>query len=185
MAVSVTVAIFLRMRGSYLMSLNSSMILTAIFMWKLCHSVCVFTYLYKYLHKGPDHAQYRFRSSDGTIDEIVEYIDGRYLSSHEAAWRIMGYYTVYTNTPSGPDGGHQCEYNKGRARDYIVRLLQVHKGGRTHSCRNDATVNSFHLKQYYDGISGTIKQIHYHINTEQRTTRLQATQPVSRSCCRK
>jgi PIF1-like helicase len=52
----------------------------------------LFSYLYKYLHKGPDHTFYHIpRDEREHVDEIKDYIDGRYLSSNEAAWRIIGF----------------------------------------------------------------------------------------------
>jgi hypothetical protein len=39
---------------------------------------------FKYIHKGSDHATLEI---DG--DEIKPYIDGRYIGSPEAAWRIF------------------------------------------------------------------------------------------------
>ena len=63
-------------------------------------TVSVFTYLYKYLYKGPDHTHYRVRSQDdGPIDEIRDYVEGRYLSAHEAAWRILGFH-ITSKTPA-------------------------------------------------------------------------------------
>ena len=51
-------------------------------------------YIYKYLHKGHDRAFLKLKKnkqSDDikeTYDEISDYIDSRYLSPMEAAWRI-------------------------------------------------------------------------------------------------
>lgn len=52
-------------------------------------TVSVFTYLFKYLHKGPDHTWFHI-PNEGK-DEISDYVEGRYLSAHEAAWRILGF----------------------------------------------------------------------------------------------
>lgn len=55
-------------------------------------TVTVFMYLYKYLFKGPDHTLFRVRNQDSErIDEISDYVNGRYLSAPEAAWRIMNF----------------------------------------------------------------------------------------------
>jgi hypothetical protein len=55
-------------------------------------TVAVFMYLYKYLFKGPDHMYFRVQQdSDNTIDKVSDYVDGRYLSAPEAAWRILGF----------------------------------------------------------------------------------------------
>lgn len=59
-------------------------------------TVFVFMYLYKYLYKGPDHTFFHIQQPDTNdiphTDEIKDYVDGRYLSAHEAAWRILGYH---------------------------------------------------------------------------------------------
>lgn len=55
-------------------------------------TVTVFMYLYKYLFKGPDHAMFRVQNQPSeTVDEISDYVNGRYLSAPEAAWRILGF----------------------------------------------------------------------------------------------
>lgn len=56
-------------------------------------SIMSIKYLYKNLHKGHDRAFIKIKK-DGpnvdteTYDEIADYIDSRYLSPMEAAWRI-------------------------------------------------------------------------------------------------
>ena len=63
-------------------------------------TVSVFTYLYKYLYKGPDRTLFHIgRSDNETVDEIKDYIEARYLSAHEAAWRILGFH-ITSKTPS-------------------------------------------------------------------------------------
>lgn len=49
-------------------------------------------YLFKYIHKQPDSAHMEL-SSDGVLDtdEIRQYIDTRYVSPPEAAYRIFEY----------------------------------------------------------------------------------------------
>lgn len=51
----------------------------------------VFLYLYKYLYKGPDRTQFALLEDDSPRDEIDDYINGRYLSCTEAAYRILGF----------------------------------------------------------------------------------------------
>ena len=51
-------------------------------------------YIFKDLHKGCDKAfcqikQMKDQNNDEVIDEIAHYIDGRYVSSMEAAWRLQ------------------------------------------------------------------------------------------------
>ena len=43
-------------------------------------------YLYKYTYKGPDRAKL---SLDNPLDEIQRFMDARYLTAPEAAWRTF------------------------------------------------------------------------------------------------
>lgn len=52
-------------------------------------TAAVFSYLFKYLHKGPDEAWFSVRQDNE--DEIDEYVRGRYLSSTESSCRILGF----------------------------------------------------------------------------------------------
>ena len=63
-------------------------------------TVAVFTYLYKYLYKGPDRTQFQLNHTEHDhVDELKDYVEGRYLSAHEAAWRILGFH-ITSKTPS-------------------------------------------------------------------------------------
>ena len=63
-------------------------------------SVSIFTYLYKYLYKGPDHTSFHIPRQQGdVVDETKDYVEGRYLSTPEAAWRILGFH-ITSKTPS-------------------------------------------------------------------------------------
>jgi hypothetical protein len=62
----------------------------------------VFTYLYKYLYKGVDKTYYALplpTNENQAHNEIHDYIQARYLSSMECAWRIMGF-NITTKEPS-------------------------------------------------------------------------------------
>ena len=59
-------------------------------------SVWSYMYLYKYLHKGPDHSNFSIHAEDHPqINEAKDYEHGRYLSAGEASWRAMGYITSH------------------------------------------------------------------------------------------
>jgi hypothetical protein len=58
----------------------------------------VFTYLYKYLYKGPDIASFSIETEHETlpddppsVNEVTDYQKGRYLSAPESAWRLLGF----------------------------------------------------------------------------------------------
>ena len=71
----------------------------------ICFTVNVFMYLYKYLFKGPDRTLFNITSNE-FHDETADYIDARYLSASEAAWRIL-------------------EYNISR-KEPVVKVLSIH-----------------------------------------------------------
>lgn len=49
-----------------------------------CHSVKAIKYICKYIFKGNDMATLTYK-----YDEITRYLNGRYISSSEAMWRIL------------------------------------------------------------------------------------------------
>jgi len=53
-------------------------------------------YLYKYVYKGPDRCTVEL---GGHVDEIKDYVDARYVSPPEAAWRLFGF-DLYENKPA-------------------------------------------------------------------------------------
>ncbi|KAF3405665.1 ATP-dependent DNA helicase PIF1 [Penicillium rolfsii] len=68
----------------------------------VCSTATIFLYLFKYLFKGPDRARFGIRAlhdtrADGEeeqVDEFRDYMNARYLSSSEAAYRILNFHTV-------------------------------------------------------------------------------------------
>ncbi|XP_022032333.1 uncharacterized protein LOC110933417 [Helianthus annuus] len=66
-----------------------------------CNQVASIKYLFKYINKGPDMAEFGFvqNADEGQLedskDEIKEYYDCRYLSACEATWCIFAFYVHY------------------------------------------------------------------------------------------
>jgi hypothetical protein len=64
---------------------------------KVYNNICVVKYLFKYIYKGHDHATVEIschsdNATKGNVvetDEIKKYLDCRYVSASEAAWRIF------------------------------------------------------------------------------------------------
>ncbi|XP_021991783.1 uncharacterized protein LOC110888572 [Helianthus annuus] len=62
-----------------------------------CNQAASIKYLFKYINKGPDRAEFGFvpNADEGQLedgkDEIKEYYDCRYLSACEASWRIFAF----------------------------------------------------------------------------------------------
>jgi hypothetical protein len=57
---------------------------------EVCSSVQTVKYLHKYVFKGPDPG---VLDASGNIDEINQYLEGRYIAPQEAYWRIFGFTT--------------------------------------------------------------------------------------------
>ncbi|XP_066923007.1 uncharacterized protein, partial [Clytia hemisphaerica] len=55
-----------------------------------CTSIKAIQYLFKYIYKGHDQARIEI-VEEIEHDEIKQFIDARYVSAPEAAWRIFGY----------------------------------------------------------------------------------------------
>jgi hypothetical protein len=53
---------------------------------EVCASIKSVKYIHKYIYKGNDRATLEMT---GEVDEIKSYLDSRYISSTEAAWRIF------------------------------------------------------------------------------------------------
>ena len=58
-----------------------------------CHNVKAVKYLYKYIYKGHDESSVPINQNQSTPEhnEINEYVEGRYVSAPEAAWRIFAF----------------------------------------------------------------------------------------------
>ena len=60
-----------------------------------CATVQSMKYIFNYIHKGGDRAcckiQKNHEENEEVYDEIAQYIDGRYLSPMEAAWRLQSF----------------------------------------------------------------------------------------------
>ncbi|KAK6021322.1 hypothetical protein OSTOST_13005 [Ostertagia ostertagi] len=57
---------------------------------EICNSVSSVKYLHKYIYKGQDRA---VLEAGEDIDEISQYLEGRYISAQEACWRLLSFET--------------------------------------------------------------------------------------------
>ncbi|GBN33134.1 hypothetical protein AVEN_166455-1 [Araneus ventricosus] len=56
---------------------------------EVCSSIKSVKYLYKYVYKRHDAASIRFENENILVhDEILSFLDGRYVSAPEAMWRL-------------------------------------------------------------------------------------------------
>ena len=56
-----------------------------------CNSVKSIKYICKYVNKGGDQAVFGLEKENPSVDEVTNYQLGRYISSNEAIWRILGF----------------------------------------------------------------------------------------------
>ncbi|KIH44087.1 hypothetical protein ANCDUO_25899, partial [Ancylostoma duodenale] len=56
-----------------------------------CNSVKSIKYICKYVNKGSDMAVFRLENENGALDEIMQYLMGRYASSNEGVWHILSF----------------------------------------------------------------------------------------------
>ncbi|KIL69115.1 hypothetical protein M378DRAFT_43459, partial [Amanita muscaria Koide BX008] len=56
---------------------------------EVCATIKAVKYVHKYIYKGPDCATLELQ---GPVDEVKAYLDSRYVSSIEAAWRIFEFH---------------------------------------------------------------------------------------------
>ena len=56
-----------------------------------CNSVKSIKCICKYVNKDSDQAMFRLEKDGTTIDKVQRYVLGRYISSNEAVWRILGF----------------------------------------------------------------------------------------------
>jgi hypothetical protein len=56
-----------------------------------CHSVKSIKYICKYIKKGSDQAIFQLQNTAYILDEVQSFLLGRYISSNEAVWRILGF----------------------------------------------------------------------------------------------
>nr|PNR35485.1 hypothetical protein PHYPA_023385 [Physcomitrium patens] len=57
---------------------------------EICSSVKTVKYLHKYIFKGPDRGVVE---TDEVVDEIKDFLEGRYVAAQEACWRLFGFET--------------------------------------------------------------------------------------------
>ncbi|UYV81931.1 hypothetical protein LAZ67_21000181 [Cordylochernes scorpioides] len=56
-----------------------------------CASISAIKYICKYIYKGSDQSIFAVSSAQTESNEVLEYQHGRYISSNEAVWRILGF----------------------------------------------------------------------------------------------
>jgi hypothetical protein len=87
---------------------------------EIASSIGAVKYLYKYIYKGHDRTAMSIQQEEVMpVDEIQDYLDGRYVSASEACWRIFGF-DMHGNFPSVErlpvhiEDGQNINYNPAR-----------------------------------------------------------------------
>ena len=88
---------------------------------EMCTSVKSIKYICKYIHKGSDAAVFALENIDKN-DEVTRYQTGRYISTNEAAWRILDF-PIHEHHPPVEhlsvhlEGGQRIYYNRENIQD--------------------------------------------------------------------
>jgi hypothetical protein len=103
---------------------------------KICSSINVVKYLYKYIYKGPDGASYSVDKSDNghkvVIDEINRFKDARHVTPPEAAYRLYDF-SLYQMYPPVLQltvylpGMNMVAYNERNDLRYVINREQSQK----------------------------------------------------------
>lgn len=52
-----------------------------------CETVKAVKYIYKYIYKGPDQLAYQIKEKGQAVDEIIEYLNDRYMGDTKAGYQ--------------------------------------------------------------------------------------------------
>ncbi|UYV68898.1 hypothetical protein LAZ67_6001521, partial [Cordylochernes scorpioides] len=66
---------------------------------EFCNSVKSIKYICKYVNKGSDMAVFGLQNPNAPVNEIDQFQMGRYISSNEAVWRILGF-DIHERSPA-------------------------------------------------------------------------------------
>jgi hypothetical protein len=89
-----------------------------------CNSIKSIKYVCKYINKGSDMAIFELSYENKEKDEITQYQMGRYISSNEAVWRILGFsihgrYPAVVHLSVHLENGQRIYFTEENARDRI------------------------------------------------------------------
>ncbi|KAK8935509.1 hypothetical protein KSP39_PZI013684 [Platanthera zijinensis] len=99
---------------------------------EICSSIKSIKYLYKYIHKGPDSVAFQIQPFSDH-NEVVQYVNGRWICPHEAFWKIFKF-SMYKTYPSvirlqiHLPNKHQVHF---RTTDSVDNVLANERNSRT------------------------------------------------------
>ncbi|GBN46169.1 hypothetical protein AVEN_237432-1 [Araneus ventricosus] len=103
-----------------------SSILTKMFNAHINVEACSSVRAIKYINKGSDQAIFNFKNAEleNTIDEVNIYQSGRYVSSNESIWRLLGFplherHPTVTHLAVHLENGERVYFNEINFRDIV------------------------------------------------------------------
>ncbi|KAG5550493.1 hypothetical protein RHGRI_015459 [Rhododendron griersonianum] len=95
---------------------------------EVCAGMRCVKYIHKYIYKGHDRATMVL----GSVNEIKQYLDGRYIGPPEAAWRIFGHHMheevpIVTQLALHLPGMHRVNYNPRESLEDIIARAAIEK----------------------------------------------------------
>nr|PNR35899.1 hypothetical protein PHYPA_021749 [Physcomitrium patens] len=89
---------------------------------EICSFVKTVKYLYKYIFKGPDRGVVE---TDEVVDEIKDFLEGRYVAAQEACWRLFGFETnnkshSICRLPVHLSGQQYVTFKEGTSLDSVI-----------------------------------------------------------------
>lgn len=121
-----------------------------------CHSIKAIKYVLKYVHKGNDMAIIGL-SSKNPNDEITQFQTGRYISSNEAVWRILGFniherYPAVQHLTVHLENGQRVYYTAENAKEKVTNPKNTTLTAFFQLCRTDPFAKTLYyhdVPKYY------------------------------------
>ncbi|XP_031634678.1 uncharacterized protein LOC116347980 [Contarinia nasturtii] len=122
-----------------------------------CNSVKSIKYICKYINKGSDMAIFGLSSENRSNDEITQFQMGRYISSNEAVWRILGFniherYPAVMHLAVHLENGQRVYFTEQNARERANHPQNTTLTAFFQLCQNDAFARTLHypeVPKYY------------------------------------
>jgi len=108
-----------------------------------CHSVKSIKYIGKYINKGSDQAVFQLQNTAPILDEVQSFLLGRYISSNEAVWRILGFpiherYPTVVHLSVHLENGQKIYFTPGNLQQQLQAAPHTTLMAFFHLCRQDA-----------------------------------------------
>lgn len=109
---------------------------------ELCNSVKSIKYICNYINKGSDMAVFGLSDRNTPVDEITQFQMGRYISSNEAVWRILGFsihdrYPTVFHLSVHLENGQRIYFTEENAAERAVNPPKTTLTAFFHLCRTD------------------------------------------------